>query len=332
MAKSIVITFPGIGYHCDKPLLYYARRIAKEHGYEEFINVDYSYNGGNLRGDEEKMQQAFESLYKQAVQKLSDVVWGDYDRILFISKSIGTVIASEYAYANGLVGAAHILYTPLKNTFETMIFGESRESAGFKMSENAVAFIGTADPWSNVPKLIDAVNDKDIPLYVYDGANHSLETDDTIRNVDILYDVVLKTVEFIEERSQDGQQAADCRYFVTNAERTSTAYHEFYMGKWDGQTFWRDDSIFLSDDLLEDNRAFFRAIKSVVPYFDPYGVTEISINAWDRIGEIIANTDSDMNSQTDTEDVCHMAEMYAEADKWVKQNCTDEECFTILGL
>ena len=49
------VFFPGIGYHCDKPLLYYSRKLAQECGYEETIALSYTYDGGNIRGNEEKM-------------------------------------------------------------------------------------------------------------------------------------------------------------------------------------------------------------------------------------------------------------------------------------
>lgn len=45
MKEKLVIIFPGIGYHCDKPLLYYAKKLAKEHGYEEIVSLKYSYTG-----------------------------------------------------------------------------------------------------------------------------------------------------------------------------------------------------------------------------------------------------------------------------------------------
>ena len=67
------VFFPGIGYHCDKPLLYYSRKLAQECGYEETIALSYTYDGGNIRGNEEKMQQAFESLYGQAEKSLSAI-------------------------------------------------------------------------------------------------------------------------------------------------------------------------------------------------------------------------------------------------------------------
>ena len=91
------VFFPGIGYHCDKPLLYYSRKLAQECGYEETIALSYTYDGGNIRGNEEKMQQAFESLYEQAEKSLSAVDFDKYDEILFVAKSVGTIIASAYA-------------------------------------------------------------------------------------------------------------------------------------------------------------------------------------------------------------------------------------------
>lgn len=32
--NKMAVFFPGIGYHCDKPLLYYAQKLAAEKGYE----------------------------------------------------------------------------------------------------------------------------------------------------------------------------------------------------------------------------------------------------------------------------------------------------------
>ena len=32
--KKIAVLFPGIGYHTDKPLLYYGKKLAGERGYE----------------------------------------------------------------------------------------------------------------------------------------------------------------------------------------------------------------------------------------------------------------------------------------------------------
>ena len=68
---KLAVFFPGIGYHCDKPLLYYAKKLTQQCRYEECISLSYSYDGGNIRGNQQKMQQAFEALYAQAEEKLA---------------------------------------------------------------------------------------------------------------------------------------------------------------------------------------------------------------------------------------------------------------------
>ena len=185
--NKLAIFFPGIGYHCDKPLLYYSRKLADEAGYKSILTLDYSLAGsnitGNIRGDREKMQQAFSYLYAQAVKQLSSINWQDYDEIIFISKSIGTVIASAFAQQEN-ISCRQILYTPLRETYDFH-------------PQNAIAFLGTSDPWSNIEKVTDISGEQKIPLFLYPDANHSLETKDTLRNIKTLQDVMEETKRFL---------------------------------------------------------------------------------------------------------------------------------------
>ncbi len=182
---KIAVYFPGIGYHCDKPLLYYSRSIARKLGYEDSRNVNYTYSAGNIRGNKEKMKEAYETLFLQTESQLADIVWADYDDALFVSKSIGTIIATSYAEKYGLKHVRHILYTPLAQTY---LFAPDHAIG--------IGFIGTADPWSNTDEIIRLSNEKSIPLTVYDDCNHSLECNDTLKNLEILKDVMQKTMDF----------------------------------------------------------------------------------------------------------------------------------------
>lgn len=187
--SKIAVYFPGIGYHCDKPLLYYSRKIACELGYENYRNVNYTYKAENIRGNEEQMTKAYKALFSQAESALADLDWSAYDDILFVSKSIGTAIATSYVQKYGLEHARHVLYTPLAQTFSFTL------SAPFA-KEKAVAFIGTADPWSDTDEIIRLAEINHIPLTVYEDCNHSLECGDTLKNIDILRDVMHKTMAF----------------------------------------------------------------------------------------------------------------------------------------
>lgn len=182
---KIAIFFPGIGYHCDKPLLYYSRAIACELGYDKIIKLSYSYSGKGIRGNKDKMKEAFDVLYAQAEEALKDIDFTEYEDILFVSKSIGTIIASAYAYEHKL-DCKQVLYTPLEYTFDYP-------------HEQSCAFIGTADPWSDIDKVVDIAKSKNVPIFVYDDLNHSLESDNTIDDLEVLKKVMKQTREFIIE-------------------------------------------------------------------------------------------------------------------------------------
>lgn len=187
MSKTAVC-FPGIGYHCEKPLLYYSRNIAFALGYKNCRNVNYAYNAGNIRGNEEKMKEAYETLFSQSEAELADIDWSEYDDVLFISKSLGTIIAASYARKYDLKRVRHILYTPLAQTF---LFAPA----------NAIAFIGTADPWSDTDEITRLSNANHIPISVYEGCNHSLECADTLKNIENLRDIMQKTMDFCKGTS-----------------------------------------------------------------------------------------------------------------------------------
>lgn len=186
---KLAIVFPGIGYHVDKPLLYYARKLAKENGYQEIICLSYSYQGKNIRGNEKKMQEAFEILYQQAAKQLREIKLSKYDDILFISKSVGTIIASAYAEKHE-ISCRQILYTPLEQTYQ------------YK-HKDAIAFLGNKDPWSDVEVVKKLSAKQEIIMNDYEDANHSLETTNTMQNIEILKDVMHKTERYIQRKEEE---------------------------------------------------------------------------------------------------------------------------------
>lgn len=49
MGKKLAIIFPGVGYTCAKPLLYYTAQLAAEYDYE-VIRLDYGMDIHNFKG------------------------------------------------------------------------------------------------------------------------------------------------------------------------------------------------------------------------------------------------------------------------------------------
>ena len=109
-------------------------------------------------------------------------------------------------------------------------------------------------------------------------------------------------------------------YFIYEYQRKGTCYLEFYKGKWDNKTFWKKDSILIDSDIFLDCKDFVDSILKIIPTFDPFGVTEISYDAWEKIGKII------LRESTQSQ------EIYYEADELLKNAFAEHGFITILGV
>ena len=180
--RKIACLFPGIGYTCDKPLLYYSGKLLKSMGWET-VPVPYSGFPDKVKGDPEKMRRCAESALEQAEEILRGIEWERYGEILFVGKSVGTVVCGAYASAH-VINCRKILFTPVEDTF------------GFFCGD-AVAFHGTSDPWAETKVIRECCRKQGIPLYETEGANHSLETGDVEKDIKELRKVMRIVREFI---------------------------------------------------------------------------------------------------------------------------------------
>ena len=160
--KKLAVIIPGIGYTCDRSLLYYAGKTAQEKNYE-VMRIRFENFPKGEKGDPEFIQQCFIQAQHQLAVQLQDVEWSRYKKIAFIAKSVGTAAAADYISENG-IEAKLVLFTPLVETFR------------FVTPQKAIAFHGTADPWAKTDGVVGACEALEIPLYLTEDANHSHET------------------------------------------------------------------------------------------------------------------------------------------------------------
>ncbi len=182
--SKLAVLFPGLGYTCERPLLYYGGKLAAEAGFTERHIIRYEkIDKTGLQGNKEKMLDVYNSLYQSTKKDLSEINWNDYDEILFLSKSIGTAVAATIekdllsSDETKNLNIRQILFTPLEQTF---IFHPG----------NAIGFIGTNDPWCDSSEVIRLAKEQNIPMSIYEGANHSLETGDALKDIENLKDVM----------------------------------------------------------------------------------------------------------------------------------------------
>lgn len=182
---KLAVIFPGIGYHCDKPLLYYSSKAAKQLGYE-MIRISYSNMPEGVKGFPEKMRLAFEIALAQTEEQLKNVALTEYEELLFISKSIGTAVASAYEQKHG-IEPRNIFYTPVEETF------------GFGIHKG-IAFCGTADPWAESSMTAEKCREQGIELYITENADHSLETGNAAADIETLRQVISKSIGYINRK------------------------------------------------------------------------------------------------------------------------------------
>lgn len=182
---KLAVVFPGTGYHEDKPLLYYSRKLAAEAGYQ-VKGVKYGklpdMAGGN---DKEGMKAAFSHALGQAEALLRDMDFGECQEILFLSKSIGTAVAAAFAKRHGL-RTRNVYYTPVGESFALI-------------EQPGIVFHGTKDPWVETKTVEEGCRKLGLPLYITENGNHSLETGDALKDLENLCRIMKISGEYIKK-------------------------------------------------------------------------------------------------------------------------------------
>ncbi len=177
-SSKLCVIFPGLGYHSDKPLLYYSKKLALQSGYE-ITEVQYKMNWSipEIKNDEKKMAQAIDLFTEQALEQLTNTDFEQYSKVLFVGKSIGTAIAARVDKQLG-IGADHLVFTPAPMTFD------------YLDGDRSVVFHGLSDPWCD-NKVVEKAKDKlGFDCFLYPDANHSLECPDVNRSIELVSEVM----------------------------------------------------------------------------------------------------------------------------------------------
>ncbi len=183
--KKTAVVFPGVGYTKDRPLLYYSGKLAVKNGYElKFMDFSgISWSKEKLK-DKEFLKQTVERCLKITQESLRDAGDLSQNEVVFISKSIGTVVAAAYGDKAG-VNARQICFSPL-------------EAIGsFVREKGAVLFYGDADPYADYREIEEIAREKSLETFRIAGGNHSLETGDIFTDIENLKSMMQRVSELI---------------------------------------------------------------------------------------------------------------------------------------
>ena len=183
---KLAVFFPGIGYTVDKPLLHYSRRIAQDLGYDIRL-LTYSGFPKGVKGDRAKMVESYNIALAQSREMLTGIDLTQYEDVLFVGKSIGTIIAAQIA-SESPVTVRLILYTPLEDTFLFPV-------------EKAIVFTGSADPWvgGSKSRISQLCREREIPCIIIPEGNHSLESKNLEADIRNMQMIMKETDRFVRK-------------------------------------------------------------------------------------------------------------------------------------
>ena len=167
--SKLVVLFPGKNFSCDKPCLHYAATMAFQSGYDVLV-LEYGYQAARTDLDIKDLTK----IIDESEACISQIVH-EYEQLIFISKSLGTIVAGEVEKRLNLSLKQHIYLTPLQDTIP------------YINSSNSIVVYGTNDPLFN-KELAEKIKDKTI--IEYQNANHSLETNDVEESINIIQSLI----------------------------------------------------------------------------------------------------------------------------------------------
>lgn len=180
-SKVLAVVFPGQNYSAERPLLEYAGKLAREYGCD-LLQLEYGYQSARAAFKREEIDIVADEC-KIALASLPE-----YDQLLFISKSMGTIIAGKVAAEPG-VGekVSHLFLTPVP------------ESLPFIRQSRGSVIYGGSDPMFTGQHAAELGTMKQVRVYRIDDANHSLEVESVNESLAVLLVIINFYHEFFRD-------------------------------------------------------------------------------------------------------------------------------------
>jgi hypothetical protein len=174
-STSLVVLFPGKKYSCDLPLLYYASMVALKSNHD-VLKLEYGYQSARI--DIDFNSTNLDMIVEESLSAIKQVAHS-YEELIFVSKSLGTLVAGKIAQELGNDTIEHVYLTPLDYTIPYI-----------KISKGIVIY-GTNDSVFS-SESADIVNKlSDIKAYPIQGADHALELDRIQDSYDAMGQILL---------------------------------------------------------------------------------------------------------------------------------------------
>lgn len=89
-STTLVVEFPGAQYGTELPLFHYPRKLAFQYGFD-VLSLEYGYQSARLKP--EFSDELIGSIVSDLAEAFQTIDFSTYQRIVFLSKSLGTVVS-----------------------------------------------------------------------------------------------------------------------------------------------------------------------------------------------------------------------------------------------
>lgn len=171
-SSSLVVIFPGKNYPCQLPLLYYASLSAIENNHDVLL-LEYGYQSARSELEIDDLHV----LVEECARAIHQVV-ENYESLIFVSKSLGTIVAGQVAEAIEDKDIRQLYLTPLNRTVP------------YIQRSRGIVIYGTKDPSFNNQSIeaIEYLNDMEV--HPIQNATHSLEVEMVSHSLVIMNEIV----------------------------------------------------------------------------------------------------------------------------------------------
>lgn len=165
---KVAIIFPGVGYTCQMPVLYYTTMVLLDSGYD-VLWVEYKYDKGIF--SKQPADESLRWLYFDAEASYNAAMAeGRYKSVVLVGKSLGSFALAHLGKGIGRA-SKRIWLTPIlgrSGTVDIDFYENVKESC-----TGGLLVIGTSDPLYSEERVNELRQTADV--VTIEGADHSIE-------------------------------------------------------------------------------------------------------------------------------------------------------------
>ncbi|ANS74221.1 hypothetical protein AWM70_06180 [Paenibacillus yonginensis] len=165
---KLAVIFPGKAYPCTMPLLYYAAQSALEHGCD-VLELEYGFQSARTAFELEDL-----NILLYECKHAMDQIKHKYEQMVFVSKSIGTLVAGQIGEMLGQDAVRQLFLTPMDGTLP------------FIQSSRCTVIYGTGDSVFSPASVKAAGEAERAEVHSFEGADHMLGLGNVQQSLSVL--------------------------------------------------------------------------------------------------------------------------------------------------